>query len=65
MIFRIRLPRLDDLLETLGTDDEDRGDMGRPIWIPVKMPPGHECSCTCSAISMESTWSINFNPFIF
>lgn len=51
MIFRIRLPRLENLLG-LDSDDTERGELTRNILEPVESPGGgyyyHVCSCVCS-----------------
>ena len=59
MIFRIRLPRLEDLLETLGADNESRSDIQRP-----KLPKNHECSCLCSNVDMTALWNFILEPII-
>ena len=63
MIFKIGLPRILDELFGLETDSEVWGEQGRPPII-VKPPPNHECSCTCSSLSMNTTWSLVYNPII-
>ena len=64
MIFRIRLPRLEELLGGLEEDSEKREDQKRPPII-IRMPPNWECSCTCSALNVNTTWNIIYNPIIF
>ena len=63
MIFRIRLPRLEELLADLGADDEPRGDTER-FPIPIQPPPNHECSCTCSSLNVNTTWRFVWAPII-
>jgi hypothetical protein len=64
MIFKIWLPQLGDLLNGLEEDDETREDQERTIRIPVKMPPNWSCSCLCSVLNVNTTWNLNYNPFI-
>ncbi len=51
MIFRIRLPRLEELLG-LVTDDNERGKLSKPAYEPYEDPGGgyyyHVCSCICA-----------------
>ena len=60
MIFRIRLPRLDDLLGGLDSDSDPRSDLKRQN----KLPKNHECSCLCSVLDMEATWNFILEPII-
>ncbi len=60
MIFRIQLPRLDDLPGILDDDDETRPGLKRNN----KVPANHECSCLCSVWDMSSTWNFILEPII-
>ncbi len=57
MIFRIRLPRLDNLLESLEGGDESRNDLKRS-----RLPKNHECSCLCSVWDVSATWNFMLEP---
>ncbi len=57
MLFRIRLPRFDDVPETLDDDGEPRDDLKR-----YKLPKDHTCSCYCSFWDMTSTWNFMLEP---
>ena len=59
MIFRIRLPRLEEILGDLDTDNDSRADLKRS-----RLPKDHTCSCLCSVWDMTATWNFLLEPII-